>query len=59
MWTATWDREVEAVAREYFRSYVRLHVGSDKLHANENIKQDMQIIKEHERFDQLVVRFYP
>jgi len=39
LWTATWNKEIDGIARDYFRSYVRLNVGSDKLAANENITQ--------------------
>lgn len=53
MWTATWDTEIESIARASFRNYVRLNVGSDKLAANENIKQEIMLVKSHERYDYL------
>jgi superfamily II DNA/RNA helicase len=55
MWTATWDKDIEAIARASFRNYVRLHVGSEQLSANENIRQDIMLIKNHERYDHLAV----
>jgi ATP-dependent RNA helicase DDX5/DBP2 len=53
MWTATWSREVESIARDSFHSYVRLNVGNEKLAANENIKQEVMVLQEDERYDAL------
>lgn len=55
MWTATWSKEVESIARASFHSYVRLNVGNEKLAANENIKQDVMILQDDERYDALKV----
>jgi ATP-dependent RNA helicase DDX5/DBP2 len=53
MWTATWSKEVESIARDSFHSYVRLNVGNEKLAANENIKQEVMVLQEDERYDAL------
>jgi ATP-dependent RNA helicase DDX5/DBP2 len=53
MWTATWSKEVESIARDSFHSYVRLNVGNEKLAANENIKQEVLVLQDDERYDAL------
>jgi ATP-dependent RNA helicase DDX5/DBP2 len=53
MWTATWSKEVESIARDSFHSYVRLNVGNEKLAANENIRQEVLVLQDDERYDAL------
>ena len=39
MWSATWPREVQTLARDFMRDAVQINVGSEKLSANHNICQ--------------------
>ena len=43
MFSATWPREVRELANKYFRSPVRVTVGSDDLTANTRVKQIVEV----------------
>jgi len=43
MWTATWPKGVDRLARDYFSDYVKVNVGSDELAANPNVKQVIEV----------------
>ena len=54
MFTATWPREVQGLAREFLRNPVEIKFGhSNELNANKAIKQVIKVIKEHEKPDEL------
>ncbi|RKP21535.1 DEAD-domain-containing protein [Rozella allomycis CSF55] len=38
MWSATWPKEVQALARDYMKEYVQVNVGSMDLSANHDVK---------------------
>jgi ATP-dependent RNA helicase DDX5/DBP2 len=39
MWSATWPREVEGMARDFLKNFYQVTVGSMELSANKSIKQ--------------------
>jgi len=39
MWSATWAKEVQHLARDYITDPVTIHIGSTELRANPNVKQ--------------------
>ena len=39
MWSATWPKEVQSLARDFMKEAVQINVGSDSLSANHNICQ--------------------
>ena len=50
MWSATWPKEVRALARDFFTTekndgegYVHLNIGSHELQANHNICQKIEV----------------
>jgi ATP-dependent RNA helicase DDX5/DBP2 len=43
MWTATWPRAVEGLARDFFSNYVKVNIGSEELTANPNVKQVIEV----------------
>ncbi|XP_055613950.1 uncharacterized protein LOC129760337 isoform X2 [Uranotaenia lowii] len=53
MWSATWPKEVQRLARDFLGDYVQINVGSLELSANHNITQYVKVIEEHEKNDQL------
>lgn len=53
MWSATWPKEVQRLARDYLGEYVQINVGSLELSANHNITQYVKVIEEHEKNEQL------
>lgn len=53
MFSATWPKEVHALASEFQRNPVRLNVGSLELAANHNIEQHIEVIDERGKFERL------
>lgn len=49
MWSATWPKEVKALAEDFLNEYTQLNIGSLNLSANNNILQIVDVCKEHEK----------
>lgn len=55
MWSATWPREVRALARDFLgEDYMQLNIGSTDLVANHNIKQVIRVCEENDKYDILL-----
>ena len=44
MWSATWPKEIQGLARDFLRNPIQTTIGSLELTANKNIKQVEQVI---------------
>lgn len=55
MWSATWPKEVQALAGDFLTEYIQINIGSMNLSANHNIRQIVEICQENEK-PQLVVK---
>lgn len=53
MWSATWPKEVKALAETYLGSFTQLNIGSLQLSANRNILQIVDVCKEYEKEEKL------
>lgn len=53
MWSATWPKEVQRLARDFLGDYVQINVGSLELSANHNITQHVRVIEETEKNEEL------
>jgi superfamily II DNA/RNA helicase len=49
MWSATWPKEVRALAEDFLKDYIQINVGSQTLSANHNILQIIDVCQEHEK----------
>ena len=49
MWSATWPKEVQALAVSFLKDYVQINIGSTTLHANHNILQIVDVCSEEEK----------
>lgn len=49
MWSATWPREVQNLARDYLGNFVQINIGSDQLTSNKKIKQHAFVLREDEK----------
>lgn len=49
MWSATWPKEVQALAEDFLTDYIQVNIGSLELAANHNIRQMVDILEEHEK----------
>ncbi|KAJ2944281.1 hypothetical protein O0L34_g18267 [Tuta absoluta] len=53
MFSATWPKEVQHLAKDYLGEFVQVNVGSTELTANHNIKQHMYVCNQDEKIEQL------
>ncbi|RZS11979.1 hypothetical protein BHM03_00043367 [Ensete ventricosum] len=53
-WSATWPREVEALARQFLQNPYKIIIGSPDLKANHSIMQIVEVISEHEKYPRLI-----
>lgn len=58
MWSATWPKEVQALARDYLKDFVKVTIGSQELSANPNITQHVEVCEDYEK-EQLLFRLLP
>lgn len=49
MWSATWPKEVRALAEDFLKDYVHINIGALQLCANHNITQIIDVCEEHEK----------
>lgn len=54
MWSATWPKEVQALAEEFLHNCIQVNIGSLNLSANNNIVQNVTICEEEEKERELV-----
>ncbi|KAI3637218.1 hypothetical protein MIR68_004924 [Amoeboaphelidium protococcarum] len=56
MWSATWPREVQNLARDYLKDYIQVNIGSDDLSANSRITQHVEVVPEYQKEGMLMSR---
>ena len=54
MWSATWPREVQSLARDFLTNYIQVNIGSVSLHANPNIHQIVEVVDEWKKEQRLI-----
>ncbi|KAK5642147.1 hypothetical protein RI129_008314 [Pyrocoelia pectoralis] len=54
MWSATWPKQVQALAEDFLVDYVQINVGSLALSANRNIRQIIEVYEENEKENKLL-----
>ncbi|KAH8860279.1 putative ATP-dependent RNA helicase DDX5 [Schistosoma japonicum] len=54
MWSATWPKEVQTLAREFLTDYIQVNIGSVSLHANPNITQIVEIMDDWRKEQRLI-----
>ena len=54
MWSATWPKEIQSLARDLCKEEpVHINIGSTELTASHNIKQTVEVVKEYEKMEKL------
>ncbi|KAF3783218.1 DEAD-box ATP-dependent RNA helicase 30 [Nymphaea thermarum] len=53
-WSATWPKEVEALARQFLHNPYKVTIGSPDLKANQSINQIVEVLKENEKYPRLI-----
>lgn len=61
MWSATWPKEVQAIARDFLIDPYQVHVGSLDLRANTAIQQIVEVVTDYDKYNKLVthLRAFP
>ncbi|CUS20481.1 LAQU0S01e07580g1_1 [Lachancea quebecensis] len=54
MWSATWPKEVQQLARDYLQEPIQVNVGSLELAASHNITQIVEVVSDMEKRDRLL-----
>lgn len=50
MWSATWPKEVQKLARDYLHDYYQVTVGSLDLTGNKDVTQVVEVCSDHEKY---------
>ncbi|KAI6712404.1 hypothetical protein JHW43_005031 [Diplocarpon mali] len=53
MWSATWPKEVRALASDYLNNFIQVNIGSMELSANHRITQIVEVVSEFEKRDKM------
>ncbi len=54
MWSATWPKEIQALANDYLGDYYQVTVGSLDLSGNKNITQHVEVCTDHDKYRNLL-----
>lgn len=54
MWSATWPKEIQSMARDFLSDPYQVHVGSIDLRANTSIHQIVEVMSDYEKYPRLV-----
>jgi len=54
MWSATWPKEVRALAEDFLKEYVQINIGALQLAANHNITQIIDVCDEFDKMPKLM-----
>ena len=55
MWSATWPREVQTLAREFLKDPVQINIGSMTLSANHSVTQIIDVCQEGDKRTKYVI----
>ncbi|KAB5570859.1 P-loop containing nucleoside triphosphate hydrolase protein [Coniochaeta sp. 2T2.1] len=54
MWSATWPKEVRAMANDFLTDMIQVNIGSLELSANHRITQVVEVVNESEKRDKMI-----
>lgn len=54
LWSATWPKDIQALARDFLRDPIQLFIGSLETKASHHIKQVIEFCEEHEKRQRLL-----
>ncbi|GAB0131814.1 ATP-dependent RNA helicase dbp2 [Epichloe bromicola] len=54
MWSATWPKEVRAMASDFLTDFIQVNIGSMDLSANHRITQIVEVVTEMEKRDKMI-----
>ena len=58
MWSATWPREVQTLARDFLSNdFIQINIGSTELQANKNIEQRVEVVRDERDKNERLIGF--
>ncbi|XP_077980584.1 putative ATP-dependent RNA helicase DDX5 [Glandiceps talaboti] len=54
MWSATWPKDVRALAEDFLKDYIQVNIGALSLSANHNILQIVDVCSDDQKDDKLI-----
>jgi len=54
MWSATWPRKIQGLARDFFNNPIRVNIGSMELAANPKVNQKFIVCETYQRYTHIV-----
>ncbi|KAJ3081375.1 ATP-dependent RNA helicase dbp2 [Rhizoclosmatium hyalinum] len=54
MWSATWPKEVQSLARDYMKEFIQVNIGSLSLSANHMVTQKIEIMGQYDKRNRLI-----
>ncbi|KYK56655.1 ATP-dependent RNA helicase dbp-2 [Drechmeria coniospora] len=54
MWSATWPKEVRAMASDFLNDFIQVNIGSMDLSANHRITQIVEVVSDMEKRDRMI-----
>ncbi|RBR13991.1 uncharacterized protein FIESC28_07957 [Fusarium coffeatum] len=54
MWSATWPKEVRALASDFLNDFIQVNIGSMELAANHRITQIVEVVTDMEKRDRMI-----
>jgi hypothetical protein len=55
LWSATWPKEVQSIARDFLKDPYQVIIGCPDLKANHNITQNVEVMADYEKYPRLKV----
>ena len=53
MWSATWPKSVQSLARDFLKEYIQVVIGGQGLTASKNVSQTVMIVDEYDKWNKL------
>lgn len=54
MWSATWPKDVQTLARDFLKDYIQVTIGSAEIKASHHIVQEVEVLEEHQKHSRLL-----
>ncbi|KAM9994166.1 hypothetical protein ACTFIZ_005480 [Dictyostelium cf. discoideum] len=54
MFSATWPKEVQALAHDFLTDHIQVHIGSTEITANHNVRQIVEVCQDFEKKDRML-----
>lgn len=59
LWSATWPKEVQALARDFLqKDYIQVNIGSQEMSANKHIKQIAEVVEDERQKNDKLMAFF-